>query len=582
MLKESKVKRRGLTFIEALIAIALLVIFSLGIYSAFQVLLTVTRSSQDRVVTVGLLNERAEFIRNLPYSSIGIVGGVPAGALQPTEYFVRNGLSFTVQNYVRNIDDPFDGTTGGTPNDTSPDDYKLVELRAACTTCKNQQASVLTFLVAPKGLESSSQNGSLFVNVFDANGLPISGANVLVVNTQASPTININDVTNINGIFPLIDTPTGTLSYQITVSKSGYSSERTYQPGLPENPNPVNPHATVLSQELTSVSFAIDKLSTLVLNSSDNRCAAVPGVVAKLDGSKLIGASPNIKKYSSTSTTNTEGIISVPLEWDTYTLSLDDSAYYLWGIIPYGTILINPSSTLSRQVIVSPQVPGAVLVNVLSAASGTPLSDSLVKLEGGAINKTVISSYATASDTVWFANYATHDGFMDPDSSPGFLSLLISEGAYSTSTWHWLISNTIDFGAADVSITAFDYEMASLPAQTDVKFQLAVNNDNATWNFVGPNSNPNTYFTASSTLSDFSNNRYLRYKVFFQTDDPAASPRLDSVTFAFRGGCMPPNQVLFAGLPSGTYTLTVNHDGYAENQSTLTVGQYFQEVTVQL
>lgn len=578
-------KRRGITLIEALIAIALLVIFSSGIYLGFQTVLNVTRNSQDRAIAAGLLSERAEFIRNLPYASIGLVSGVPAGILQSTEQFVRNGLSFTIQNYIRNIDDPFDGVISGTPNDLSPADYKLVELRAACTSCKNQSETVFTFRVAPKGLESSSNNGSLFVNVFDGIGAPISGVNVTVVNNQASPTISIADVTNLNGVLQIVDAPTatGTNAYQITVGKSGYSSDRTYTPGLPANPNPKKADANVDLQKLTDMYFQIDKLGTLTLNSSTNRCVPVPNSIANLVGAKLIGTNPDIIKYASTSITDASGTIAMPLEWDTYLFSLADPAHYLAGVIPYGnSITINPSAALARQIIVSPQVPGAVLVDIVDTLTGAPLSDATATLEGGAVDKSLSVGYANASDTTWLGNYVTHDGFMDTDSAPGYLMLLISGGVYPTSTWHWLISNTIDFGAPDVSLTALDFVLASLPAQTGVKFQLAVNNDNATWNFVGSDGTAGTFFTSTTTLSGFANNRYLRYKVFFETDDEAATPQLDSITFTFKGGCVPASQILFTGLPSNNYTLTVNSPGYQQYQSALVVGQSFQGILAQL
>ena len=576
-------ERRGITLIEALIAIALLMIFSSGIYFGFQTVLNVTRNSQDRALTTALLNERAEFIRNLPYSSIGLLGGIPTGIILPTEQFVRNGQSFTIQNYIRNIDDPFDGLISGSPNDTAPADYKLVEMHAACISCMNRTPTIFTFRVAPKGLESSSNNGSLFVNVLDENGDPISGANVTVVNDLALPPIAIADITNLNGVLQVVDTPTGTQAYKITVGKSGYSSDRTYTPGLPSNPNPNKADASVDAQTLNDMYFQIAKLGTLTLNSSDSRCVAVPDTILNLDGTKLIGTSPDIKKYASTSITNINGTVSVPLEWDTYALTLTDPVHYLAGIIPYGNnITINPLDTLARQIIVTSPAPGAVLVNVLDAVSGAPLIDATVTLEGGAVNSSFITGYATASDTNWSANYATHDGFMDPDSAPGFLMLLSSGEGYSTSTWHWLISNTIDFGASDVSLAALDYALSSLPAGTAVRFQLAANNDNATWNFIGPDGTGGTFFTSTTTLSGFTNNRFLRYEVFFETSDASATPQLDSVTFTFKGGCVPASQTLFADLPSNNYTLTVNALGHQQYQSVIAVGQSFQEVSAQL
>lgn len=577
------VRSRGLSLIEVLLGITLLVIFSTGIYFAFQTLLTVLKQSQDRQITTAVLNERAEFIRNLPYASVGVVGGVPAGILPASASLTRNGQTFTIESYVRNIDDPFDGVVGGIPNDTAPADYKLVELRATCASCRGASTAALTFRTAPRGLETSSQNGSLFVNVFDANGVAISGANVTIVNNQTSPAININDITNVNGMYQLVDTPTSTTAYRITVGKVGYSSERTYQPGLPGNPNPVKLDSTVATGQLTSISFSIDKLGFLTLNSSNMRCSPVGSISSSLQGTKLIGISPDVYKYSSTSVTSAEGTRVVPLEWDTYTNTFTDSAYYLAGMIPYGTITVNPSSNVARQLVVSAAVPSGVLATIISATSGAPIVDATANLVGGVEDRTVLIGYSSASDTAWVAgNYITHDGFLDPDSAPGTLKLLQTDGLYPTSTPHSLVSKTIDFGANNVSITSFDWQMVSEPAQTSIKFQLAGNNDNATWLFIGPDGTSNTYFTSTSTLNNFSNTRYLRYKVYLTTDSELATPILDSVSFIYKGGCVPSNQALFSGLAGGEYVLTVNAPHYAEAQANVVVGPLFQEVVVSM
>jgi hypothetical protein len=86
---------------------------------------------------VALANEQLEVARNLPYSDVGIVAGWPIGKIPYQKTEIRHGANFVVTTTVRNIDDPFDGTIGGTPNDPSPADYKLVDLSLDCPNCKN-------------------------------------------------------------------------------------------------------------------------------------------------------------------------------------------------------------------------------------------------------------------------------------------------------------------------------------------------------------------------------------------------------------------------------------------------------------
>lgn len=54
------------------------------------------------------------------------------------------------------------------------------------------------------------------------------------------------------------------------------------------------------------------------------------------------------------------------------------------------------------------------------------------------------------------------------------------------------------------------------PLGSDLKFQVAINNDNATWNYVGPDGTSNTFFETAGPvpLSQISGT-YIRYKAYF-------------------------------------------------------------------
>src|SRR4029079_12929408 len=99
---------------------------------------------------------------------------------------------------------------------------------------------------------------------------------------------NLTDTTNNEGLLQLVGIPTSTQGYQITVSKPGYSTERTYQLGDAANPNPLKPHSTITAGAVTSVSFAIDRLSPLTVYSSDVVCTPVGGRPFSMTGAKLI------------------------------------------------------------------------------------------------------------------------------------------------------------------------------------------------------------------------------------------------------------------------------------------------------
>ena len=68
-----------------------------------------------------------------------------------------------------------------------------------------------------------------------------------------------------------------------------------------------------------------------------------------------------------------------------------------------------------------------------------------------------------------------------------------------------------------------------------LKFQIATNIDNSTWNFLGPDGTGSTYYTAESSAiwSGHNGDRYIEYKAFFNTDNSAYSPFLSDITIDY-------------------------------------------------
>ena len=227
-----KKRNTGFTFVELIVGVAVFLVIVISVYTAYTSIFDTIKASRAKIEAVNLVNEQLEIIRNLPYSDVGITGSIPDGVLSHAQKLTRSGNSYYATTTVRNIDDPFDGTLGGTPNDLSPADYKLVEIDVTCASCKTFTPVVITTKVAPKNLETSTTNGALFVKVFDANGNPIPEASVHIVNNQESPAIVIDDVTNNSGVLQIVDAPPGVNAYEITVTKSGYSTDKTYAVSL--------------------------------------------------------------------------------------------------------------------------------------------------------------------------------------------------------------------------------------------------------------------------------------------------------------------------------------------------------------
>ena len=146
-------RNKGFTFIEIIIAIAVFIIFALGVYQGFTAVYAAIAAAHHKALAADLVNARFEILKNLPYSDVGTVGGDPVGVVDPDETAVSDGLTFTLATTIENVDDTFDGISGG--GDAFPDDYKLVEIEVDCTSCKNFTPITITGRIAPANLENS-------------------------------------------------------------------------------------------------------------------------------------------------------------------------------------------------------------------------------------------------------------------------------------------------------------------------------------------------------------------------------------------------------------------------------------------
>jgi len=428
--------RRGFSLIEVMIALGIFSIIAVSIFLSYSSIAEIINRTRISTLTTSLLNKQIELIRNVPYDNVGIIGGFPPGVIPATSTVAYEGQTFLISAFVRNIDDAFDGKTGGSPNDTAPADYKLVELQILCSSCYQAIPLIFTTWVGPQNLETSTKNGSLFINVFDANGAPVSNASVLVRNTSTTPTITINDATNNSGTLQLVDVPTSTNAYQITVSKPGYTSGRTRQQGDPVNPNPTVPHSTVASQLITAVSFAIDRISTINVATHDQYCAPVPSIDMTQTGQKLIGSGPNVYGYSQSFTTDASGFSArTNLEWDSYSFINTDSSYDLAGSNPLTPLNIDPNATLALDFLMEPKSTSGLMVT-LTNASSVPIDGASVNIQKTGFNDTQITGEKVHSQTNWAGlQYAAQDGMINDITPPGQLQIVQAlPGQYATGT----------------------------------------------------------------------------------------------------------------------------------------------------
>ena len=208
-------------------------------------------------------------------------------------------------------------------------------------------------------------------------------------------------------------------SYRIITSKSGYTTDRTYAPSV-SNPNPSKPDATVLLQQLTQISFVIDKVSTINVSSKNLQCASVANVPFSIAGAKLIGTDPDVLKFSGDYSTDESGIkILNNMEWDMFNLTVG-GGFNLAGINPPPPFMVLPDSVQNVDIVLAEGTPNNLLVIVKDSATELPLSGVNLTLDQGSFIANKVTGRGYLEQTDWSGN---GDGNIDTNSPAGELKL---------------------------------------------------------------------------------------------------------------------------------------------------------------
>ena len=254
-------RQRGITLLETVVGAALMLVVFMGIAAAFKLSVDVLTNNKARAGAIALVNERIEYIRSLTYAQLGTAGGIPSGSLAQTESVALNGVSYTRRTLIEYVDDPGDGV-GAADSNHITEDYKVAKVDVSWSSRTGVRHIILVTRVSPtSGVETACTTacGTLAITIVNAAAQAVSSAQVHVVNTTTNPAIDVTTYTDINGLVNLVGAPAAS-NYQITVSKTGYSSDQTYN-SSGQNPNPTPGPLTVSGNLTTSATFRIDLLS---------------------------------------------------------------------------------------------------------------------------------------------------------------------------------------------------------------------------------------------------------------------------------------------------------------------------------
>jgi prepilin-type N-terminal cleavage/methylation domain-containing protein len=577
---------KAFTIIELLVTISIFAILLSGVIGVFSAISRTSKLTREKTILSSFASNYLEIVRNMPYSKVGTIVGNPSGNLpdlsNPKTQIIGS-TTYKIYYEVVYIDDPADGTAlAGT--DPYPADYKQIKMDILNTS--NGQTTSFFTNVVPLGLEGTTSQGALKISVIDASGNPLVGANIHITYPTTTPTLILDRSTDSTGQWVEVGLTPAVNNYNILVTKPGYSQDQTY-PITNANPNPYHPDATIAQGVVTSITFSIDLLANLNIKTLDALCGNISGVNLNVKGAKLIGTatssppSSGLYKFNN-NYSSVNGLIALSnIEWDTYTPTLlSGQSWVIYGTSPIQKIDVLPGTTQTFSMILGINTTAnSLLVVVKDAASGTALEGATVHLQKG--GSTPQDFYGITGGSVWLqsdwtggggvsqwssttpSQYFQSDGNVDANSAPTGLRLNKISGHYVASGW--LESSTFDSGTAATNYSILSWQPSSQSVGTILQVQVAANNDNATWNYIGPDGTTATYFTTPGTDmgSALDNNRYVRYKVFLSTSNNNKTPVLTSLNLNFVTGCFTPGQVVFTGLTAGNnYNLDVSLSGY--------------------
>lgn len=314
---------RGFSLIDVVVGIALMLVLFLALFGILRASLVLSTLVKAKSAATEIASTQIEYLRGLSYSSLGTVGGIPAGNVPQTSTTTIDGISYNVRTLIEYYDDPADGVGINDTNGVTTD-YKIGKVTVSYSLYGLAKNVTLISNFVPPGLESSTGGGTLSIHVVNATGGNVSGASVQIVNASTSPTINFTTFSDTGGIV-LIGGAATSSQYQIYVSQNGYSSAQTYV-RTSQNVNPTPGYLTIVQNQTTSSTFAIDQLAALTISTFSP--------AATIGFSDLFNDSSNLASQTNTQVTGGALKLAVgSLSGSAHSIAISPNYLDGWGIL---------------------------------------------------------------------------------------------------------------------------------------------------------------------------------------------------------------------------------------------------------
>jgi hypothetical protein len=542
-----------------------------GIVGAFRLTVMAVSNNKARAGAIALANERLEFVRSLPYNSVGTVGGIPAGSIAQSEPVLLNDVNYTRRTFISYEDDPADGL-GGADSNGIRTDYKAAKVTVSWTVRDGVHTITLITRLSPPGVETSVPGGTLSFNVLDAALVPISNAQIRIVNPGVSPAVDMTTYTDTAGTAVILGVPAGS-GYRITTTKSGYSTAQTYSSSA-TNTNPIPAHLGVALNQTTAATFAIDVVSSKTIQTFTPITTGT--TTEPFSGSSSIASSENTTVSAGVARLTTDATGGFASPGTLLTIAISTTTLAAWKQLswaatkPSGTqVAFRVYDASGTTLVPDAQLPGnsgglttsPVNLSGISTSTYPMLSLHATLTTSNASNTPSIDSYSIALDRGPIA--LPNIGL----TMTGAKTIGTTGGGAQVYKYR---NSSISSGSGSVLLSDLEWDSytVTLNASTTYAISSACNPQPET---LSPGSTQTTRlylspFTANSLLVDVKNASGATV--------PNASVRLYRTSPAYNttivsDGC---GQSFFSGIAEGTgtsrYSLDVSASGYQTYTST--------------
>lgn len=387
-------QNKGITLLEALIGVGLVVILSTSIYAAITGAALTMSDAKQRTGAIALANEQMEVLRHLVYEKVGTISNAlgPDGPISPDEVVKRNGFSYHILTDIRYKDDSYDGL-GSEDTVNTNTDYKIARVTVIWQNKGKEKNVQFTSTFIPRGLETNVGGGTLSINVINSLGeiVPYFKARIVSVDNSPATDVTVESDDTGNLTFP----GTSAQTYRIYLSKSGYENVRTY-PNPPSSAfTPINRDLIVQEGQVTMNTYTMDRSGNLTLNAVNVADASgINGISFHLQGGRQIGTHPDTFSMDVTESTSDGGkLIKSTLSPGSYNVvnvsELSNDNYYFLNCDTNLPIQLASDENKEVNFLFADKGVNSLVVRALNSADSTPIYNAQVHVTGTDFDQTV-------------------------------------------------------------------------------------------------------------------------------------------------------------------------------------------------